>query len=439
VKIKIINPTIYDENGKLVKLKRATMPNLTVFYLAGLVPKQHEVSIVEENIQDVDINEPVDLVGITTNTFNIERAYQLTGQYRERGVKTVLGGIHASLLPDEAGLHADSVVVGEAEDAWPQVIRDAERGELRCRYQTEHRPSLERLANPRYDLMDYSKYVRDPFRKSPLIPVNTSRGCPHDCSFCTVSLYWGRKLRFRPVDEVIEEIKRTGGDTFFFTDDNFFANADRARELCEALIPLRIKYFCQMDALVYLRPELIKLAAKSGCMLSYIGFESLSPANLKAARKGFNRPEEYATLFKSFRKNGIQIYASLIFGFDADNKDLADETVRFLIKHNAALAAFFPLCPFPGTKLYAQLTNEGRIVDRHWWLTKSQNAGTSNRIRYSDGQPSGMELCKQAMPKFYSKTSIARRFCLPRKNTLFPLITNILIHYRIKKSLASFM
>lgn len=211
MKIKIINPTIYNEHGKPVKIKQATTPNLTVYYLAGMVPTKHVVSVVEENVQDINFEEAVDLVGITTNTANVERAYQIAETYRRRGIKVVMGGIHASTLPEEAAEHADAVVVGEAEDSWPEVIRDAENNRLRPRYQRPPRSSLEGLSTPRFDLMDGSKYVRMPFRSSPLIPINTSRGCPHACEFCSVSQFWGRKIRYRPVNEVIEEIKKSGG------------------------------------------------------------------------------------------------------------------------------------------------------------------------------------------------------------------------------------
>ena len=436
--IKIILPTCYDEHGKLLKVGKVVFPNLTILYLAGMVPKEHPVTVTDESLQDIDFDTPTDLVGISVNTPNASRAYEVADEFRKRGVTVVLGGIQPTFLPDEARPHADALVIGEAEDAWPALIRDREHGDLKPLYRSARRESLANLAHPRFDLIDYAKYVRLPFRRSPMIPIQTARGCPHDCEFCSVSEFWGQKLRVRPVEEVVAEIQLSRADTFFFTDDNFFADTRRARQLMEALVPLKIKYFCQLDTTVARHPELLKLLAQSGCMLSFIGIESLSPASLKRMKKGFNRPEEYKTLFQLLHRHGINVYASIIVGFDGDDQALIHDTVDFLIKQRTSVAAFFPLTPFPGTPLYDRLKSEQRLIADDWWLG-SDYASRFIRIKYGPGEATNVELRKLAMERFYALPSIVKRYRVPGRNRLLPLLINMEIRRRIKKSMAGFL
>jgi radical SAM superfamily enzyme YgiQ (UPF0313 family) len=438
MKVRIILPSCYDETRQILKVNRVVFPNLTTLHLAALVPHQHAVSVVDESLQEIPFDDPVDLVGISVNTPNATRAYAVADEYRKRGVRVIMGGIHASFLPEEAAQHADAVVVGEAEDAWPAALRDAESGNLQPRYQCPPRDSLAGLPHPRFDLLDSAKYVHLPFCNSAMIPIQTSRGCPHSCDFCSVTKFWGRKLRFRPVAEIVEEVKLSGGDTFFFTDDNFIANHDRARELLDALTPLRIKYFCQLDTTVSRQPEMVERLARSGCMLAFIGIESLRPESLSQMKKGFNKPQEYEHLFSLFRKSGITIYASIIVGAEGDNINSVDDTVRFLVQHKAGIAAFFPLTPFPGTTLYESLRAQGRLLHDQWWLSDDY-ATRFMRIRYESETDSNVRLRQRAMDGFYAWPAVARRFTPPRKGTLLPFLINIEIKKRLRKSVAGFL
>ncbi len=228
------------------------MPPLSILYIAGLTPKEHDVKIVDECVQTIDFDEPVDLVGITSMTFTAKRAYQIADEFRKRNVKVIIGGIHASAVLEEALAYADTVVIGEADDLWETVLEDALNDELKSIYRSDQRPTLDNLPAPRFDLLDTAKYVRLPFRRSPNMPIQTARGCPFNCEFCSVSKFWGNKIRFRPVKDIVNEIALSKADTFFFTDDNFVANPQRTLELCEALIPLKIKYICQIDSLAYI-------------------------------------------------------------------------------------------------------------------------------------------------------------------------------------------
>ena len=303
MKIKLICPTTYELDHKLIKLKKATVPPLSILYIAGLTPKEHNVKIVDECVQTIDFDEPVDLVGISVMSSTAKRAYEIADEFRRRNVTVVMGGIHASSVVEEALEHANTVVIGEADDSWKIVLQDASNGKLKRTYKYKRKDPLDNLPHPRFDLLDTNKYIRLPFRRSPNIPVQTARGCPFNCDFCTVSKFWGNKIRFRPIKEVIDEITLSNADTVFFTDDNFVANPRRTLELCDALSRLKIKYFCQIDSLAFKHPEIIQGLKKSGCFMVFVGFESINKENLKTINKGFNKPEDYQTLIKMFHRN----------------------------------------------------------------------------------------------------------------------------------------
>lgn len=411
MKIKLICPTSYDLNSTLIKVKKATLPPLSILYIAGLTPKAHEVEILDESVQTVDFDAPVDLVGITTLTFTAKRAYQIADEFRKRNVKVVVGGIHASAAVEEACEHADAVVIGEADDLWEAVLQDAADNKLKRTYHSDHKVRLDNLPSPRFDLLDASKYVRLPFRRSPNMPIQTARGCPFNCEFCSVSKFWGKKLRFRPIQDVVDEIKLSGADTVFFTDDNFVADPQRTLDLCQAVAPLKIKYICQIDSLAFKHPEIIEALRKSGCFMAFVGFESINKKTLNSISKGFNKPDNYPKLITMLHKNKINVYASIILGFENDDPQVARETADFLINQKVGLASFFRLTPFPGTRLFERLDQEGFLIDKTWWLKRG--AGLGALVKYPDNPYTGEELTSIAMQHFYSWKSILKR--------LFPL------------------
>jgi len=399
------------------------LPPLSTLHLAGLVPAQHQVSVVDEAIQDIDFDEPVDLVGITSTSINIRRAYEIADEYRRHGVKVVMGGIHVSALPGEAMAHVDALVEGEAEDSWPELIGDMERGALRANYKRPRRESLAGLPCPRYDLIPADRYVRPPFSKLPILPVQTTRGCPHNCHFCCVTQFWGKQLRFRPIPEVIAEIKASKGRVFLFTDDNFFANPKRSQELCEALAPLHIRFMCQIDTTIYQRETLLHAAARAGCFMAFIGMESLDPKSLAEFNKQFNKPGEYVNLIRMLRKNAIATYASIMFGLEHDNLNTVDATVDFLIRNKVDLGAFFRLTPLPGTVLYERMKAKNQLVDDQWWLRLG--TGIRTLVQYQNNPTLSDELVKRANRSFFSLRSIARRYIRVGPVQLIPLLLNL--------------
>jgi len=431
MRILIICPTMVDSDGKLIRVKRNTLIPQSIYYLAGLVPKEHQVACVDEGIEEIDFNVNVDLVGITTTTITAKRAYAIASEFRSRGVKVVLGGIHASLMSEEAIQYADAVVIGEAEDVWPQCIEDFSNGRLKKIYKGSARASLENLPYPRFDLIKMNKYIKFPFKKTPFIPVQTARGCPYNCEFCSVTKFWGSKIRFRPITDVIKEIEHCGADMVFFTDDNFIANLERVRRLCKLLMPLKIGYFCQIDSRAYKHPDLIELLAQSGCKMAFIGFESINPSTLSSLNKKFNDPKNYGTLIEMLDKHNIITFASIIFGVENDTPDTVKQTISFFEDYHTPIASFWPLCPFPGTGLYDKLVANGHLIEKKWWL---QDIDIYKKFSTLKGHDYVSEnLARMAMESFYSYRSMIKRTFSLKIHRIISLVVNLNARWKLRK------
>jgi radical SAM superfamily enzyme YgiQ (UPF0313 family) len=260
-------------------------------------------------VNPIDFNKKVDMVGITSLTTTAPRAYEIADAFRDGEVTVVMGGIHVSTLPDEALMHCDSVVIGEAEGMWERLIQDFRRGKLKRRYQNGTFIDLGGLPLPRRDLLNPGDYVT-------ANTVQTTRGCSFDCSFCSVKLFNGGTYRFRPIEDVVEEIKSLPSRNVFFVDDTILTRRERTRKFLEALVPLRIRWGSQSTILIAQDDELLELAAESGCVGFAIGFESFSPNTLDEMGKNFNKPECFHKLIRKIKSYGMIVWGSFALGFD---------------------------------------------------------------------------------------------------------------------------
>ncbi len=379
---------------------RGLFPPLSLAVLGALTPPGIAVEVVDENVTDHPFDDPVDLVGITSITATAPRAYDIAAAYRSRGVPVVMGGMHASALPDEALEHVDAVVVGEAEGVWERVLADAASGRMVGRYQADERPCLSGLPDPRRDLFDPRRYVTTNL-------VQTSRGCPNACSFCSVTRFFGRTYRMRPVEDVVREVAGLRDRMVLFVDDNIAGHRARARELFRALRPLGIRWMGQSSLAIAEDRELLDLAAASGCAGLFIGFESLNSANLDGVGKGrVNRAEDFLECVARIHRRGIGIEGAFIFGMDEDDAGVFDEILGFAQSARLALAQFGILTPFPGTPLFEEMERSGRLLHRDW------SRYTISHVVARPLKMSREELQRgfdRAYREFYSYRSMVRR------------------------------
>ncbi len=367
MKILLVYPSHLNENGNTIKYKQGFLPPLALAQLAALTPKQHEVIIVNDAIEDIRTyyNKYFDLVGITAMTVQADRAYQIAHQFQRQGAKVVLGGAHSTFLTEEAKQYADAVIVGEAESVWEQVLDDAEVGFLEEFYHAP-RPDLQQLIIPRWETCNLTNYFTLTGSKWPLMPLFTTRGCPFACKFCSVTHIHGRSYRFKPIENILQEINSIGAETYFFADDNIMASEAYSRELFHALQGKAAYWFSQASTTMLKHPELIDLAAKAGCFSLFIGIESISKNTLDSINKGFNKPEQYQELFDRLYRANIIPYVSLMFGFDEDTPDTFRQTLEFLKQNHIMLAMMWLLTPLPGTTLFKEMNATGRIIERQW-------------------------------------------------------------------------
>jgi radical SAM superfamily enzyme YgiQ (UPF0313 family) len=330
--------------------------------LAAFFPKTYEVKIINEVIEEIDFDSKVDLVGITGLTCVIQRAYDIADRFRERGTKVILGGVHPSLLPDEAKEHADSVFIGEAEGMIGKVLEDFEAGNLKPFYKNRDWADLKGMPLARRDLLGK--------RYSPLFKaIETTRGCPNRCEFCSVPTINGKRYRIRPPHEVNRELStiiKKKGEYLFLTDDNVTAKEDYALELFEIFKRHQVKWMGFTTIKIAMNERLLRKARESGCISFFIGFESLLQENLDSVSKRFVDTKELSNLINTIQRHHIGIHGSFIFGFDGDDRNVFRQTVEFVQKNNIELPTFSILTPFPGTALQKRLEEEGRIFDRNW-------------------------------------------------------------------------
>jgi radical SAM superfamily enzyme YgiQ (UPF0313 family) len=371
MKLLLIQPAPYmdhqDKSFNLVNFiarkNYFTVPPISLGILAALTPPDWEIRIIQEPHQKVDFNEPADLVGITANTNNVTRGYQIADAFRMRGIKVIMGGIHPTARSEEALEHCDSVCAGEAELVWNDILDDLKNGRLKKRYKAATYFDLKNYTLPRRDLMTSSNSFF--FSAATL---ETSRGCPYNCDFCSVSLSHGNRIRYRQAESVIEEISKVNRKKFFFVDNNVVADHRKAKELFRSMIPLHIKWTGQATISIADDPELLKLAADSGCYGLLIGIENITDEGLKKYKKSKKDFMTLKSAVKSLSDHGISVQAHMVFGNDFDTRDSIKETLERLYELDIASATLGIMVPYPGTKLAEDLEREDRILTRNWDL-----------------------------------------------------------------------
>jgi radical SAM superfamily enzyme YgiQ (UPF0313 family) len=441
MRIYLVSPTHYNADGGLHKTTRYWTSALTLPYLKALTPRQHEVSFVDELMDEVDLDHACDVVGITAMGPQIARAYDLAAAFRARGRRVVLGGTWVSLTAEESLRHCDAVVAGEAEAVWPQLLDDLAAGRSRGIYRAEGWGSLAGMAPVDYTTLPLLK--REAFRTSALYrmyfhwPVIFSRGCPHPCSYCAVQTYYQRTFRTRPVDDVLADlraIQAEGGHRVLFLDDNPIAHPERAKELFRAMIPFKMKWASQSTINMARDPELLDLAVRSGCVSLSIGLESINEESLSGIHKSFNQARRFATDIRALRSRGIQVIALIMVGLDGDTPETFGRTLAFLVENKVSFLKLFTPCPYPGTQYHDEMVRAGRILDGDW-------------ARYDYGsplvQPKGMTAeqmlagFRYVYEGFYSARSILRRFSPPPRGQLLESLAYVVANVKVNRYLRS--
>ncbi len=359
-----INPA--NRQKGLGTTKATAWPPLNLPYLGARTPQHYQIDVIDENIEPFQYRD-ADIVGITGFTPSIYRAYQIARTYRQKGITTVMGGIHVSMMPEEALSFCDAIVVGEGEDVWPEVLKDFERGSLQRTYRGTL-VDLAKLPLPRRDILNNSFYK--------WASIQTSRGCPMNCSFCSVTAFNGRRFRRRPLDAVIEELKRIPQKLIMVADDNILGYGEEDLQWVNAFFSkilqagIRKRFFVQSSILLGEDRELIRLAARAGVKIVFIGIESLNPATLRAYQKGINleraRQNRYKELIGRIRQGGIAVIGAFMLGNDDDDRDVFSRTLQFVRSSGIDVLQLTKPTPLPGTQLWKELNEQGRILDREF-------------------------------------------------------------------------
>jgi len=363
MKLQIISPAGDIHRGKSGIFKRSLRyAPLTLTTLAALVPEDlpAEVTIQDEGVGPLDLDFEADLVGISAITGTAPRAYNIADQLRAKGHTVVLGGVHPTLLPEEAARHADAIVTGYAEESWPRLLRDFAVGRLESHY-SAHTARQLKVPLARRDLLKKKRYAT-------INSIEATRGCPHRCEFCAVPAAWSGIYAHRPIPDVIAELETIEGRHALFIDLSPVEDVQYAKALYRAMIPLRIRWVGLSTTRIADDDELLRLAAASGCRGLLIGFESISQRTLNQTQKHFHSADKYAEAIKKLHDHGIGIQGCFVFGFDDDDSTVFERTVEFVDRVNIDLPRYAVATPFPGTALYRRWDAEGRLLHKNWSL-----------------------------------------------------------------------
>lgn len=400
MKITFILPAIGKKKGEKYIETWTKMEPLAISFLKGMTPQEIETEFFDDRIEYINYETETNLVVITVEMYTARRAYFISEKFRKRGIPVVMGGYHPSLVPEEAMEQCDSVVTGNGETVWGELLEDFKIGKLKKRYDGKC---------GFFGVMPDRKIYSDK-KYSKIALIETGRGCNFNCEFCAITANYRGKCFRRPVEEVVEEIKLAGKKYIFFVDDNLVADHSYAKELAKAIEPLKVKWTTQGAITMARDEELLKLMKRSGCDVVLIGYESLNRENLKQMNKEWSAEiGERDKLTEKIHSFGIGIYATFVFGFDYDGDETFKEVLEFTKKHKFFFAAFNHLLPFPGTKLHNRLIEENRLIKDRWWLDENYCYGD---IPYYPKKMSPQELtvkCLDVRKEFFNPMFILKR------------------------------
>lgn len=387
---------------------------MSLAILAALTPPGFGIKVTDELVEDIDFDYPADLVALSVMTTNAPRSYEVADTFRKKGKKVIMGGIHPSVLTEEALGHADSVVSGEAEGLWPEIIEDFMSGKLKRLYTSRENPDLSSIPSPKWELLKENRYF---------VPrtFQASRGCPYGCSFCSSTSFFGQRYRFMPVGTIVDELKSYRKRLAVFVDDNIVGNPDYSRELFSGLKGTGKRWVAQSSTDIARDERLLRLAAESGCAGLLIGFESIRYDNHSDVKK-LRKEKDYEEAIRRIKAFGIGIHGSFIFGLDGDTEDVFESTIDFVKRNKLEVANYCKLTPFPGTRLYERMLSEGRLLHRDWskydrYHVVFRPKGFSTEVLYKKTE--------WAYQKTYSLPSILKRIPYSIKNLPYYLAINM--------------
>jgi radical SAM superfamily enzyme YgiQ (UPF0313 family) len=419
MKIILIAPATGDDRSFP---KYLTIPPLALYILKGLTPPHFEVKVHEENLNPIDFDEDCDLVGISSMTPTVTRAYKIADEFRKRNKTVIIGGIHATALPDEALNHADSVLIGEAEDIWEKILNDFSVGKLQKKYSAPL-PDLQRYINIDSSLVENRKGVVK------IHSSETNRGCPYTCEFCNVPVFYGRKMRQRPIENVLKDIELSKGKFFIFHDDNVLGKPTFAREFFTRLIPFKIKWIGQCSLTTIERnPDLLDIMVKSGCQALFFGIENVSGKASSQLKKSVKDMRTMEDLIKRIISSGIHFHSSLIFGFDTDDVGVFDTTLEFLQRNQVPTSSICIMTPYPGTVLYENMKNENRLLTSNWKYYTGEVVVIKPRLMTPDQLQDGFLHVKKEFSRF---SNVMRRFPRNWRHPLVHFLGNMAYHSEV--------
>ncbi len=408
MKLLIIQPSRYLSKYDLTpyKTRKRNLVGLSLPYLAALTPKDWDIELIDQQVEDIDFGARADLVAITTWTVNSLSAYEIADRFRARGTPVIMGGPHTFFFAEEAAQHCDAVGIGEGEKIWPEMLEDASNGRLRKFYRAERSPDLRGLPFPRHDLVNFEKYN---YFKT--FSVQTSRGCPFRCDFCSERFYLGKEYRYRPVEDVIAELKYCKIKNIFFADSTFAGKKSHTMELMKALIPLKVRWSALWSSYLCRDQRFLDCAQRSGLLHVNIGLETVDTETLAGMNKKTNNIGYYKEIINNLRKRGISYSFNLVFGYDTEDENTCDLTLAFLRENKVPAVYFNILTPHVGTPLYDRMRSEGRLIDPddigRW-------PGLICYFRPKHCTPGELEeMVKRMYRTFYSLKSMVGRLGLP--------------------------